>query len=94
MVPWYLMPIPEQKLFCLVLKRAQYSQEFKVFIVGKLNMQTFTYVRFYFHISLNYCLKQNNFFSDSQQNLLIFYDGPELNKVLKLRIHKCFMHSI
>ena len=46
LVPWYLMPIPEQKTYCLMLTNAQYSQEFTILFVGSLNMETFTEVSF------------------------------------------------
>ena len=46
MIPWYLMPIKDQKCYRLMLFKAQHAKDFTIPFIDKMNMETFTNVRY------------------------------------------------
>lgn len=50
------MPIAEQKTYCMMMTKAQSSQEFNITFVGSVNMELFTDVRYHikFHL-IKFC---------------------------------------
>lgn len=43
-LPWYLMSIPEQKSFWIILMKAQQVSGLELPLIGPLNVETFTNV--------------------------------------------------
>ena len=43
-IPWYLMPVSEQKTFCVMVMRSQKPAGIQLPLIGPLNMETLTVV--------------------------------------------------
>ena len=43
-LPWYLMPVAEQKAYIFMLKRTQQSAVIQLPMIGPLNMETYSIV--------------------------------------------------
>ena len=47
-LPWYLMPVAEQKAYWFILQRSQKTAVIQLPMIGPLNMETYTAARLIF----------------------------------------------